>query len=959
MIPFLSGRRRALLSLLVLLPGALASARAQDARLSNLAIRAQAGGDTLITGFTVGAGANKTVLIRAVGPTLAAFGVAGTLPDPKLELYSGANKIAENDNWRPADAAAFAGVGAFPLAAGSRDAALLIDLAPGSYTAQLTNVGAGSGVALVEVYEITGGSSRLVNLSTRAQVGTGGNILIPGLTISGNTGTRRLLLRAVGPTLGAFGVPGTLADPKLELYSGANKVAENDNWGTPVGSASTGAQLAAAFAGAGAFALPEGSRDAALLANLAPGSYTLQVSGVGNTVGAALVEVYDVSPAAVTPSAVAPAITAQPAAVSVASGQSAVFAVAATGSPAPSYQWRRNGTAIPGATGSSLRLAAVDAALAGNYDVVVANAAGSVTSAAAALTVTGSPAAVRIQASATTLAVGANATFTSSVTGVAATGYQWLRDGTAIPGATAAAYTLANATVGAAGAYSLRISTANLPVVSPAVAVTVLDHPTDITMTGGQLFTVTGEGVDVAAFHALAPDDTANFTYTLVAGTGGEDNGTFRIVGNKLRTALPLAGISRPVLSIRVRATDAAGRTREQAFSLRVVDARGIPAIFRISTAIPSGPLFPVVDASLFLDLDVEEVVVQWFARLGTAYAVEISDDGNSWRLAPGGRYVEQRFVSGLLTYRDPTADFFLTRQRFYRVRQVDIPIGSDNRIEPPSLDDRAGLPALVFNDLSEIIVPPQFDLPVSDPTGRVGYYEAYTPGSIGPLIRTTNPSRLRLPISRNWRQGQELRLAVFGYTWGGQLVAVGERNYRVHFNEADFPYVPNLFPAFLNPRHPFVGLANVYGSTQENSLRATSDRTDRASGSRILDLVFDRPDGGFPNYGSFRLLLPRGLVAGTQLFSSKNAPVTGSCSLQAGVSDNVTLFSGGNWSHVGDFYFNSVGPLALSATPDNTVYGSFEIRRVAGDPIVTVWEIKCNYGGTLLGTIYFIGPRT
>ena len=935
---------------------------AQDTRLSSVAVRTTTGGgDTLITGFTIGPGPTKRVLIRAVGPALTEFGVPGALADPRLEVYNSAGtKIAENDNWTTDDAATFATVGAFPLRTASKDAALVINLPSGGYTVHVTGIG-NSGQALVEVYEVSGGVTRLVSLSTRANVGTGANILIPGISISPGAGTRRLLVRAVGPSLGAFGVPGTLADPKLELFSGSSKIAENDNWGTPIGAASAdAATLAAAFANNGAFPLAAGSKDAALLINLAAGGYTLQVSGVGNTTGAALVEVYDLTPASVTPSAVAPAITNQPAAALVLSGQDTVFSVTATGSPAPTFQWRRNGTAITGATNSVLRLAAVDIAVAGNYDVIVANSAGSVTSAAATLTVTGSAASVRIQASATALAVGQNASFSSTLTGLAATGYQWRLNGTDIRGATAATYTLTNATTASAGAYSLRVSTANLPVVSPAVAVAVPGHPTDITLIGGQLFTVTGEGVDVASFHALAPDDTTNFTYALVAGAGSEDNGTFRIVGNKLRTALPLAGISRPVLSIRVRGTDAAGRTREQTFSMRVFDARGIPAIFRISTSIPSGPPFPAVEASLFLDLDVEEVVVQWFARVGTAYAVEISDDGNAWRLANNGRYVEQRFVSGLTVFRDLTADFFRTRQRFYRVRQVDIPIGSDNRIEPPSVEDRTGLPALVFNDITEIIIPPEFELPVSDPTGRVAYYEAFTPGSIGPLIRTTNPSRLKLPISRNWRQGQELRLSVFGYTWGGQLVAVGERNYRVHFDEADFPRVPNLYPALLNPRNPLVGLANVYGSTQENSLRATYDRVDRPSGSRILDVVFDRPDGSFPNHGSFRLLLPRGLVAGTQSFSSKNAPTVGSCNLRAGFSDNVSPFSvGGDWSHLGDFYFNSVGPLALNAAPDNNVYGNFEIRRVTGDPGVTVWEIKCNYGGALLGTIIYLGPRS
>ena len=290
----LQGLHRLLLTLACVCP---LKSQAQDTRLSNVSVRTSAGGtDALITGFTIGPGPNKQVLVRAVGPTLGAFGVLGVLADPKLELYSGATKIAENDNWNATDAPTFASVDAFALGAGAKDAAIVTSLAPGSYTAQVSGIG-GSGVALVEVYEVTGGTTRLVNLSTRAQVGTGANILIPGITISAGTGTRRLLLRAVGPTLGSFGVPGTLADPKLELYSDTTKIAENDNWGTPVGpAAADAATLAAAFADNGAFALTAGSRDAALLINLGAGSYTLQVSGVGNTTGAALVEVYDLSP---------------------------------------------------------------------------------------------------------------------------------------------------------------------------------------------------------------------------------------------------------------------------------------------------------------------------------------------------------------------------------------------------------------------------------------------------------------------------------------------------------------------------------------------------------------------------------------------------------------------------------------------------------------------------------------
>lgn len=270
----------------------------QEARLSNMSVRAQAGGgDSLITGFTIGPGARKTVLVRAVGPTLRVFGVEGALADPKLTLYdSNGTKLAENDDFNAADAQAFSSVGAFQLTPGGKDAALVATLGPGGYTAEVNSVGGARGVALVEVYEIGASETRLLNLSTRAQVGAGDAILIPGITISAGSGPRRVLVRAVGPALAAFGVPGTISDPKLELFSGSTRIASNDNWETQSGNAGgTGAQLSAAFSQAGAFALTNGSKDAALLTTLAPGSYTLQVSGANNATGEALVEVYDIT----------------------------------------------------------------------------------------------------------------------------------------------------------------------------------------------------------------------------------------------------------------------------------------------------------------------------------------------------------------------------------------------------------------------------------------------------------------------------------------------------------------------------------------------------------------------------------------------------------------------------------------------------------------------------------------
>ena len=131
------------------------------------------------------------------------------------------------------------------------------------------------------------GGGEFVNLSTRAFVGTADGVLIPGLVIGGTT-AKRVLVRAVGPTLTSFGVMGVLADPTLTVFSGATTIATNDNWSDPAASS----LVAIAAANAGAFALPAGSKDSALVLTLAPGAYTFRVAGAGGTTGVALVEVY-------------------------------------------------------------------------------------------------------------------------------------------------------------------------------------------------------------------------------------------------------------------------------------------------------------------------------------------------------------------------------------------------------------------------------------------------------------------------------------------------------------------------------------------------------------------------------------------------------------------------------------------------------------------------------------------
>ncbi len=282
--------------------GAVVSADARivlgAARLANLSVRAGAGSgsETLIVGFVVGPGTAPRLLVRGIGPALGAFGVAGTLADPVLTLAGNSGNLAANDDWGAAAnageiAATAAGAGAFALAPAARDAAVLLPLAPGAYTAQVTGKDAAGGVALVEAYEVSGsGAAALANLSARTRVGTGGEVLIAGFVVSGPE-PKRLLVRAVGPGLAPFGVTGLLADPQLAIFrqGAATAIRTNDNWGSDPDAAT----VPALSTRAGAFALPVGSRDAACIAVLEPGAYTVQVAGAGATTGVALLELYD------------------------------------------------------------------------------------------------------------------------------------------------------------------------------------------------------------------------------------------------------------------------------------------------------------------------------------------------------------------------------------------------------------------------------------------------------------------------------------------------------------------------------------------------------------------------------------------------------------------------------------------------------------------------------------------
>ena len=271
------------------------------ARLINIATRALVGtgGNVLIPGFVVGGSGSETVLIRATGPALTAFGVSGVLAQPSMLVtaQSDGHTVATNTGWgtnaNPAQIASVAAqVGAFALTSGSADCAVIVTLQPGGYTVQVSGVGNTTGVALAEVYEVSySGTARLVNIATRAQVGTGGNILIPGFVIGG-AGSEELLVRGDGPSLTAFGVTGALAQPSLAVTAQAtgSTIGSNTGWGTNASSA----QISSIAASVGAFSLANSSADSALVVNLQPGAYTMQISGVNNSTGVALAEVYEV-----------------------------------------------------------------------------------------------------------------------------------------------------------------------------------------------------------------------------------------------------------------------------------------------------------------------------------------------------------------------------------------------------------------------------------------------------------------------------------------------------------------------------------------------------------------------------------------------------------------------------------------------------------------------------------------
>lgn len=252
-------------------------------RLQNIATRGfvGTGANVLIGGLIISGTEAKTVIIRAKGPSLADVGVPNVLPDPQVVLYSGSTIIDSNDDWQ-----AHGNMNLIPTnlqPTNPQEAVIARSLEPGAYTAIVLGVNDEEGIGLVEVFELEDtGVNRLENIATRGFVGTGDNVLIGGLVISG-TKNKKVVIRAKGPSLASANVEGFLVDPQMIVLSGAIVIESNDNWQDHAQKDLIPASLQ-----------PQEDKESAIYAELPPGAYTVIVSGVGETTGIGIFEVFEI-----------------------------------------------------------------------------------------------------------------------------------------------------------------------------------------------------------------------------------------------------------------------------------------------------------------------------------------------------------------------------------------------------------------------------------------------------------------------------------------------------------------------------------------------------------------------------------------------------------------------------------------------------------------------------------------
>ena len=241
------------------------------------------GDNVMIGGFIINGSTTKKVVIRAIGPSLGASGVAGALSNPTLELHDSTGaSLQSNDDWRTNQEQEILASHLAP--ANDLESAIVADLAPGSYTAIVSGFGGGSGIALVEIYDLEPSNGKLANISTRARVDVGDDVMIGGFIINGPQ-SQKNVIRALGPSLTEQGVSGALVNPVLDLYNGnGDLLIENDDYYT--------GRVYSVIGGYGL--LPGSLYEPAIYFEGAPGSFTAIVSGVAGTAGVGLIEIYAV-----------------------------------------------------------------------------------------------------------------------------------------------------------------------------------------------------------------------------------------------------------------------------------------------------------------------------------------------------------------------------------------------------------------------------------------------------------------------------------------------------------------------------------------------------------------------------------------------------------------------------------------------------------------------------------------
>ena len=246
-------------------------------------MRVQTGDNVGIGGFIITGNAPKRVLLRAIGPSITS--IPSPLADPILELHGQGIPTVTNNNWKddPVQQALIESTGLAPT--NDLESAIYSTLAPGAYTGVVKGNNNTTGIGLIEVYDLNPSAAKLANISTRALVGTGNDIVIAGFILGNNSTPTRLVLRGIGGSLTAFGVPNALADPTLEVRnSSGTVVASNNDWQSDPAQA---AELTAAGLA------PTNSKESGIALTLGPGQYTGLLSGVSGTTGVGVVEVFD------------------------------------------------------------------------------------------------------------------------------------------------------------------------------------------------------------------------------------------------------------------------------------------------------------------------------------------------------------------------------------------------------------------------------------------------------------------------------------------------------------------------------------------------------------------------------------------------------------------------------------------------------------------------------------------